>query len=124
MSIQTPFGPSDTIATLAQARSSGAFRFTELTERALDRAEALKKAGGHALTRIWREEALTAARREDQLHDAGVHSSLLAGMAIVVKDNCDVRGDITQAGSGSLANALPAQRDAYCIAQLRARERS
>ncbi|RUU74201.1 MAG: hypothetical protein EOQ98_34110 [Mesorhizobium sp.] len=36
------------------------------------------------------------------------------------KSQCDVRGDITQAGSASLENARPAQRDADSVAQLRA----
>ncbi|QRM32880.1 amidase family protein [Microvirga sp. VF16] len=121
MTIQTPLRPSDTIAALAQARSSDTLKSADLVERALNRAEALRSAGSHALTRVWREEALAAARYEDRLQDQGVLApSLLAGMPIVVKDNCDVRGDITQAGSGSLSNALPAQRDADCVAHLRA----
>ncbi|MCA1442111.1 hypothetical protein I6F07_18195 [Ensifer sp. IC4062] len=121
MSIDMPFGPSDTIVNLAKARGSGALRFTDLAIRATDRAEALKQAGSHALTRIWREDSLAAACHEDRLHDEGVPSaSLLAGMPIVVKDNFDVRGDVTQAGSGSLANSLPAQRDAESVGHLRA----
>lgn len=120
MSIETPFGPSDTIAKLAKARRSGAFKFTDLATRAIDRAEALKKEGSHALTRIWREDSLAAARLEDRLHDHGVPAaSLLAGLPIVVKDNCDVRGDVTQAGSASLANALSAGRDADSVERLR-----
>ncbi|MER8849926.1 amidase family protein [Mesorhizobium australicum] len=121
MSKQSPLRPSDPIDRLANARISGCLKSTDLVGRALDHAEALRSAGSHALTRLWRDEALAAARYEDRLSERGVPlPSLLAGQPIVVKDNCDVRGDITQAGSASLANAQPARRDADCVAQLRA----
>ncbi|MER8608246.1 amidase family protein [Mesorhizobium sp. M1233] len=120
MSEQDPFSPLDTILALAREIGAGTVRSEELVERALANAETRKTSGSHALTRIWREESLAAARREDRLRDQGMRpSSPLAGVPVVVKDNCDVRGDITQAGSGSLQNALPAQRDADCVAQLR-----
>lgn len=120
MSDLKPFGPSDTIQAIASSIGSGAVTSVELVERALHNAEAQRTAGGRALTRIWREESLAAARREDQLRDQGVPlSSPLAGIPIVVKDNCDVRGDITQAGSGSLQDASPAQRDAESVLRLR-----
>lgn len=120
MSIQPPFMQSDTITKMARGLISGTVRSTQLVERALDYAEELKSAGSRALTRMWREEAMATARVEDRMRAQGVPApSLLAGIPIVVKDNCDVRGDITQAGSGSLTDALPALRDSDCVSQLR-----
>jgi len=63
---------------------------------------------------------MAEARREDRLSAARTPSpSPLAGLPIAVKDNCDVRGDVTQAGSEAFATALAAARDADCVARLR-----
>ncbi len=119
MSDLPAFGPHDAVETLTHARASGVTS-VELTERSLRTAEMLQSRGSRALTRIWRDEALAAAQREDGLFRPGARApSLLAGLPVVVKDNFDVRGDITQAGSASLRDALPAATDAACVANLR-----
>ncbi|WP_085024763.1 amidase [Ensifer aridi] len=115
-----PLRASDTIQHLAKARSEGVVTSCGLVERTLAHAAELRTQGGVAFTRLWPESAKSAAEREDRLSAAGTPSpSPLAGLPIAVKDNCDVRGDITQAGSEALATALPAARDADCVARLR-----
>ncbi|MER8473174.1 amidase family protein, partial [Mesorhizobium sp. M1328] len=115
------FEAKDTIEALAKARAEGLIQSTHLVARSLARAASLREKGSVAFTRLWAEDALAAAEREDRLVAAGTPSSSpLAGLPIAVKDNCDVRGDVTQAGSAALATALPASRDADCVARLRA----
>ncbi|MDL2403298.1 amidase [Rhizobium mayense] len=115
-----PFRAGDTIERLARARSEGLITSSGLVERSLAHAAELRTRGSVAFTRLWPEDAKAAAGREDRLSASGTPSpSPLAGLPIAVKDNCDVRGDITQAGSEALAIALPAARDADCVARLR-----
>ncbi len=117
---EPPLRASDTIEQLAKARSEGLITSSEVVERALAHAASLRTQGSVAFTRLWPEDAKVAAQREDRLSAARAPSpSPLAGLPIAVKDNCDVRGDVTQAGSEALATALPAARDADCVARLR-----
>lgn len=114
------FKAGDTVESLALALARGEALSVDLVGRSLARAAELRKQGSFALTRLWPEDAMVAAEREDRLIAAGTPTpSPLAGLPIVVKDNCDVRGDVTQAGSAALAGAPPASRDASCVARLR-----
>ncbi len=120
MSHPFPFAKSDTVTALAEELASGGVSSRRLTERALANAEARRSEGGHSLTRIWRDEALAAAEQEDRLRARGLKpSSAISGIPIVIKDNCDVRGDVTQAGSASREHSAAALTDAECIARLR-----
>lgn len=115
------FEAGDTVESLALALARGEVRSVDLVGSSLARAAELRKQGIVALTRLWPEDAMAAAEREDRLIAAGTPApSPLAGLPIVVKDNCDVRGDVTQAGSAALASAPPASRDAACVTRLRA----
>lgn len=115
------FKAEDTVESLAVALAGGRVQSVDLVGRSLARAADLRKQGSFAFTRLWPEDAMAAAEREDRLIAAGTPTpSPLAGLPIVVKDNCDVRGDVTQAGSAALAGEPPASRDASCVARLRA----
>lgn len=114
------FGSADTIEALAGRRAQGQVTSTDLVKRSLARATALRQRGSSAFTRIWTEQATASAAWEDSLVAAGtLPPSLLAGLPIAIKDNCDARGDITQAGSPALSHAAPAVCDATCVARLR-----
>lgn len=114
------FNAVDTVEALSEFLDAGQVTSSDLTQRAIARAEALRAKGSVAFTRLWPDEALVFARREDTFAASGsLRPSPLAGLPIAVKDNCDVRGDVTQAGARVLAEFAPAQQDAICVSRLR-----
>lgn len=72
-----------------------------------------------ALIYVAEEEALEAARAADAAMKVGKHLGPLHGIPIAVKDVIDVRGCPTTAGT-RLFEATVAERDAVCVANLRA----
>lgn len=75
--------------------------------------------GVNALVHVDAEGALAAARALDERVAAGIRTGGLAGVPVAVKDNIDVGGQVTSAGS---AGRLPvsAVRDATVVTRLRA----
>lgn len=73
----------------------------------------------NALVHVDAEGALAAARSLDERIAAGIRTGALAGVPVAVKDNIDVGGQMTSAGS---AGRLPvsAVRDATAVTRLRA----
>ncbi|MER9476128.1 amidase family protein [Mesorhizobium sp. M0520] len=115
------FEAKDTVEALAKARGKGLVQSTHLVARSLARATLLREEGRSDFTRLWPENAMAAAERQDRLANGQTPSaSPLAGLPVAVKDNCDVQRDVTQAGSQAFETALPASRDADCVAKLRA----
>lgn len=65
------------------------------------------------------DEARGLAEMFDASRKHGVPSSAFAGIPITVKDNFDVKGQVTTAGSTLLADAEPAGKDAVVVERLR-----
>ena len=94
---------------------SGAFRVEELTKEYLDRLQKYGGKGGLNVLAQINPNALRDARELDALEDK---RGALFGLPILVKDNIDVRGMLTTAGSMTLSDNL-AEKDAPVIENLR-----
>jgi aspartyl-tRNA(Asn)/glutamyl-tRNA(Gln) amidotransferase subunit A len=88
-------------------------------------ATALEKARDGEGPRVFRmlraEEAMVVACAADLLRARGAHAPPLAGLPISIKDNIDIKGEVSAAGSKALLEtSSPAERDAPVIARVRA----
>lgn len=89
-----------------------------LTRFYLDRINELDKQSGiNAITTI-NPDALDAARQADRQRMAGGPVGLLHGIPVLIKDNVDVKGLPTTAGSLALKDNI-AQDDAFLVQQLK-----
>ena len=77
-----------------------------LVEAALDRITDDSGEGGRAFISVAAERARAAADAMDGLRAAGAAPGPYAGIPIVIKDLCDVQGEVTAAGSRALADEL------------------
>ncbi|GAB3995357.1 Asp-tRNA(Asn)/Glu-tRNA(Gln) amidotransferase subunit GatA [Nocardioides marmoraquaticus] len=73
----------------------------------------------NALVHVDAEGARAQARALDERVTAGAHVGALAGVPVVVKDNIDVGGQVTSAGSAG-RSPVTAARDATAVTRLRA----
>lgn len=105
-----------TLAQWSQARRTGQAQSTDLTAVILERIET---AGDVVFTRVFREQALSAASAADKRWSDGVPNSPIDGLPIAVKDLFDVEGFTTRAGSVALADEPVASTDAIVIQRLR-----
>jgi amidase len=104
------------VAGLRQAMASGRLTATALTKHYLDRIEQVNPAL-HAVITV-SEAALTEAAASDQAWASGQPRGPLEGIPVLVKDNVQVAGMPTTAGSPALLAAAPG--DAFIISRLRA----
>ncbi|WP_304454267.1 amidase [Nocardiopsis sp. YSL2] len=103
---------------LGEDLRSGRVSAVELARSALDTAlESGTALGAFAL--VDRAGADTAARRADSEIARGLDRGPLHGIPVAVKDNIDVAGLPTRAGSAHLSGDS-AERDAACVRRLRA----
>lgn len=102
---------------LAAAVSSGGVRARDVVGAALARAERSRARHG-AFLHVAEESALAGAREVDRRVAAG-ESLPLAGVPLAVKDNINVGGLPTTAGSRVLEGFVAAD-DATCVARLKA----
>ncbi len=108
-----------TLEDMAAALASGKTTSRDLTDACLTKIEDPKGEGARAFISVDASGARAQADAMDALRAAGAEPSPWAGIPISVKDLFDVRGQVTAAGSRVLADAVPAQSDAPCIARLR-----
>jgi amidase len=108
-----------TVAELAELLDGGRVTSVALTREYARRIAALD-VRGPALNSVrgLNEDALAEAAAADARRAAGGPGSPLLGIPVLVKDNIDVAGMPTTAGSAALADAYPAQ-DAPLVALLR-----
>lgn len=108
-----------TVAQLNGLLDSGKASSTRLTEAYLERIQALNSHGPslNAVRAINPNAMKEAAAADKMRRGKGPHSPLL-GIPVIVKDNIDVAGMPTTAGSVALANSYPA-KDAPIVAQFR-----
>lgn len=108
------------IDTLLAGIDAGRWRALDLVEAALARIEALDKQGPmlRAVTYVFADEARAEATASDERRRMGCPLGLLEGIPILVKDNMDVAGWPTTAGSRALIG-LNAVQDAEVVSRLR-----
>lgn len=83
-------------------------------------AQASDASAQHVFTRVYREAALAQARQLDDATQRGVSWGALHGMVVSLKDNFDVAGETTLAGTLVCQGEPAAQQDAIAVARLRA----
>jgi amidase len=107
---------SSTVADLVQAMADGRLTAVALTQHYLDRIDYLNPALNAVITVL--PDALERAATSDAARRAGRPRGALEGIPILVKDNVQVAGAPTTAGSPALLPAQPP--DAFVISRLRA----
>ncbi len=73
----------------------------------------------HVFTRVYHDTALAQATAADQAHAKGQSLGALHGMVVSLKDNLDVAGETTMAGTLVCEGDPVAQQDAPVVARLR-----
>jgi amidase len=107
---------SSSVAELRQAMTEGGLTATALTQRYLDRIAAVNPALGAVVAVT--PDALDQAAASDAARQAGHPRGPLEGIPVLVKDNVQVAGGPTTAGSPALLAARPP--DAFIVSRLRA----
>ncbi|WP_432571307.1 amidase [Kineococcus sp. SYSU DK005] len=100
----------------AQLVATGELSPVQLVHECLQRAEA--GAAANAFTDLFAEDALRAARALQELLHAGHRLGPLHGVPVAIKDNIDIAGKRSTAGSSILADRV-ASTDAPVVAKLR-----
>lgn len=106
------------LSSLQQTLQSGAVTSRQLTEFALQRIAEVDQPRYNAITWLFAEEALAAADASDAQRQRGEASGQLAGIPVLIKDNIEVKGWPTSAGSVLLRDVI-AHKDAPLITTLR-----
>lgn len=108
-----------TVARLNELLGSGRISSERLTQAYIDRIRDLSsQAPSLNAVRAVNPRALDEARAADAIREKGLPRGPLLGIPVLVKDNIDVRGMPTTAGSVALARSRPSA-DAPLVAQLR-----
>jgi amidase len=107
---------SSSVAGLRQAMAEGRLTATALTRHYLDRIERLNPAL-HAVITV-SPDAVAEAAASDRARESGQPRGRLEGIPVLVKDNVQVAGMPTTAGSPALLAARPG--DAFIVSRLRA----
>jgi aspartyl-tRNA(Asn)/glutamyl-tRNA(Gln) amidotransferase subunit A len=109
-----------TLNGLAHQLETGAITGRKLLEACLEEIFDAAGEGDRAFVTVDVEAARTGADYHDRMRARSYKASAFAGIPICVKDNMDVMGQVTTAGSTVLKSVMPASRDATVIARLRA----
>jgi aspartyl-tRNA(Asn)/glutamyl-tRNA(Gln) amidotransferase subunit A len=107
-----------TLFALQNELSQGRTTSVALTEAALARIADTHGEGARAFTKVYRSQALAAAKASDLLRAAGLSRSPVDGLPISIKDLFDVAGETTMAGSKVLEGAAPAREHAVIVQRL------
>ncbi len=101
------------LAQLAQAVRERRLSAVELVTESVARIERLNPVLG-AVTALWPEEALAQARALDERGAEGP----LAGLPLLVKDNTDLAGTVTNFGSRTMLDRPPADRSEITVERM------
>ena len=101
------------LAQLAQAVRERRLSAVELVTESVARIERLNPAL-NAVTALWPEEALEQARALDERGAEGP----LAGLPLLVKDNTDLAGTVTNFGSRTMLDRPPADRSEITVERM------
>lgn len=107
-----------TIHGLQQSLNNNETSAVQLVQAALDRIADPAGQGACAFTRVYAQQALSAAKASDLLRAAGQARSALEGLPVSVKDLFDVAGDTTTAGSVVLEDQPAATHNAPAVQRL------
>jgi len=102
----------------AKALVLGQCKTTELTQTALQRANAAQGEGAATFTRIYSDWAQQLAHASDIVRAASGPRSPAEGLSVSIKDLFDVAGEATCAGSVVLRDAAPAAQHATVVQRL------
>lgn len=105
------------LVSIGQMLRTGVCTSVQFTEYALARIASLNDRY-HAFVAVFRDEAMAAARAADQLIRAGYVLGPLHGVPVALKDNIDVAGRVSTAGSSLLADSVPG-KDAWITHRLK-----
>src|SRR3982075_2680679 len=108
-----------TLASLAADLVSGATSARKLVEQCLVKIADPAGEGQHVFLHVDKDAALDAADAMDRLGQAQAAPSPLAGIPVSIQDLCDIKGQVTRAGSRALEDSAPAEADAPVVARLR-----
>jgi aspartyl-tRNA(Asn)/glutamyl-tRNA(Gln) amidotransferase subunit A len=109
----------ETVRTAKLHLTAGGTSSRALTEASLARATDPHGQGKLVFTRLFVEQARSAAEAVDKMFAAGIDLSALAGLPISVKDLFDIRNEVTTAGAAALRQFPPAPADATAIVRLK-----
>jgi aspartyl-tRNA(Asn)/glutamyl-tRNA(Gln) amidotransferase subunit A len=109
-----------TVLGLAADLAAGRTTSRALVDEALARIADPAGEGARTFTKVYADEARTAAEAQDKLRGAGYVASPLAGLPVSIKDLFDVAGEVTLAGSTALDDRPPATSDAPIVTRLKA----
>lgn len=107
------------IAALNGDIDRGTLSCEEIVRGARERAEDPQGEGARVFRVQNYARAGEAARAHDMLRAQGIKPSPLAGLPVSVKDNVDVAGEVSAAGSKVLLESPPANEDAPLVRRLR-----
>ncbi|AGT10651.1 amidase [Paracoccus aminophilus] len=107
--------PAQPLTDIAEALALGETTSRQLVETAL----ALAARDRRAFSDLYAEAALVAADEADARRRNGAPKSKLDGIPVTVKDNMDLAGEVTRAGSKVLETQPAATRDATVVQRLR-----
>ena len=106
------------LSDVQQALQEGGVSARQLTEYALQRIAQVDQPGYNAMTWLFAEQALAASDASDASRQRGEAMGQLAGIPVLIKDNVEVQGWPTSAGSVLLRDVI-ADNDAPLVATLR-----
>ncbi|PHM45347.1 putative amidase [Xenorhabdus mauleonii] len=111
---------NSSVTTLLDALEQRKVTSLKLIEYAIERINMLDKAGStlNAITWLFEDEAKKAAIQSDMKRSKGIPSGKLEGIPVLIKDNIEVAGWPTTAGSVALQGII-AEQDAPIVAKLR-----
>jgi aspartyl-tRNA(Asn)/glutamyl-tRNA(Gln) amidotransferase subunit A len=112
--------PDWTVDGLNATLAAGNTNCTKLVEAALARAGDPRGEGCATFRGLRADEARSDAAAQERLRNSGHAASPLAGLPVSIKDNIDVAGEPTRAGSRLLEDVPPAKADATVVGRLRA----
>jgi aspartyl-tRNA(Asn)/glutamyl-tRNA(Gln) amidotransferase subunit A len=108
-----------TLATLADDLATGRTSARKLVDACLARIADPNGEGARTFIHVDAEAAIEAAEAMDRLREIKAAPSPYAGIPVSIKDLCDIRGQVTRAGSRALEDSAPAEADAPVVARLR-----
>src|ERR1700710_1174636 len=108
-----------TLATLAADLDSGRTSARKLVDDCLARIADNSGEGIRTFIHVDAEAAIEAAEAGDRRREVKAAPSPFAGIPVSIKDLCDIKGQVTRAGSRALDDSPPAQADATVVARLR-----
>lgn len=112
--------PAWTISSLNVAIEARKISCAEIVATALAHANDPAHEGARVFRSVREEVARDEAHKLDVLRAQGAAASPLAGLPISIKDNIDIAGEPTRAGTKLLEDAGPAKTDASVVARLKA----